>query len=1415
MNQPAETASSPDSSEQNSWPWTKILYWTGGLLISLLLLAYFLVPPIAGSYVRSSIISTVEERSGGTCTIQSLSVSWSGAVDIQGLTITDATEQPMVSIDAIDADIALIAALGGTYRFRALIENPVISARRLNNGPLNLASLQNAGAQSDTPSSDTDTSTGPNDGPLASTSGTIDVTGGTLRFTGPDDGRTNLTDVEMSATMEGNNTPIDLSLSLGTPGEDGGAVTASGTVQPATFRHGSINAEVKNLSLAELSPAVALFSKARNLDGRVDGDLSVSRSSELSSKANLTLTDVHVEGYGEPIDLPEATLTQNTSLDPDGTGPFSIKLNSQKMMTATMDGSVANLLGSEQALEATWSVGSDLRNASERIPSLLNLNTGWRLDGSLDAGGTLSIQPGAQRGEDRSFETSMDMQAQGTSIRATAPDGTSISLGNPSVKSDVTGQFRPSGDPSSGLPVQFGPGRVKRLTASLPGLDSSLSGNWKAGAPLPEIQNLTASLQADLEVMQTKLAPFTDFGDHDVTGTIDARVDGSGPDPFQSTARVTTDGLAVTGPDWPEAGPFNLTLEQSSTVNSSGNEIRVQHLELNGNQMMVRIEDGRIERLGDPDPRASGTWDVSVDLGTLTDKLAPLLKPRYASLLNRPDVQTVNGSLDGGDGPSSFKLRRVTDGWRTQVSGDLNLTGLAYVLENGQTVPLRERFRARINGASFHTGTSVTQLKALELRTDGLSLDVDDTTIDTSSLPPHVRSLTANLDADLARLRPLTRVYGTAPPPDMNGTIKGTVDATGEAGSHGRMTMNSDLNFTDVTLAGFDRGAAGPFTGHLSSSGDVIDLRAGESSRFHDVRLETDALSFTAAGNATGLRAANPSSMGVDLSGTVEKPEAASKRLDPFLAGYRLSGKPITVQLKATRSPENTRINGHSIRSSSLRIEGGSVGEDGVELNNLRSTGAITLTANKLSVEQLELAAEAGMLTVNGTAPINPSADVDVNLNSSLNLSLASVTPLLPAEYREGTLSGALNGQVELGGRPGQMTVSGNLSSSNLTYEPAAPNSVRIDGQEVSLSSDLTVHLTDQFRKITLNTLSMDSPFLRFDGNRTAMQLDGDTASWDEWITSFSYHPDRLNAIAGPRLPQDVTLKGSDWQSARFTLEAGSAPTGHLPYAFEGNGTYEVDRVAWKGTALRGTGTMDLTPDTGTVTWDLTSDEGTVKGSAQFDTRTPDQLNDPGERSHRFKVDARDVNTRQEMSPYLKTLHPLFGSIGGTTEGTIDLSADLNLSGPLTAEKPMERLSGPGSLSARNVQVRSGSFAGRILTLIDENTSWTVDVPTVDLRIDGRRIHHSGFPIQLSDHRLTTSGWISVDGNYKLDVNLPVTAELISEYPQLKSLKGEYLTLPISQTDGSPTVDMQSFIQKALQKTIQKQMQDQLKGLFQ
>ena len=1413
MNQSENANAEQHDSDNRSWSWTKLGSWILGVFLCLALLVYFLVPPIAASFVRSGIISAAEEHSGGTCTIESLSLSWGGSVHIGKMTVTDRADQTMISIDEIDGHIDPLAAIGGTYRLEATIRRPAISVRRLENGRLNLVSQQDSDTNANPNSEDADPSRTGN-GPLSSVRGSIEITGGNLRFTGPEGDQTELQDVEIRTTLFGNEQPAELSLSLRTPGDNAGTITANGTLNPDTLRDGSVDAKIDQFPLSELSAAAALFSRARNLEGQVDGSLTLSRAPSFSSNTNLTVRNVHVEGFGEPIDLPEATLTQESSMDPSGTGSFSANIQSEQMLTASVDGTMKNVLTTERTLDASWSLNSDLKKASQRIPTLLNLNMGWRLDGSLTSDGKLVVQPTTGSDGTTIYEGQFDMQANGSSVSATDPNGKTVSLGNPSFEADVSSSVSSTESALTGLPIRFVFGRVKTLTATFPGLESSFSGGWTYASSFPELDDLSGSLNADLAQLRTKLAPFVDFRGYDVDGTIDLTMKGSGSDPFQSTGRLTTSNLVVTGADMSRTGPFNITLNQSSTVDAKNGTIRLNTLELNGEGLTARLRDGQLDRLAQPDTHAQATWNATADLGVLTKKLSPVLKPRYVTLLNRPDVRSVNGTVDAGGSSATVALRRADEGWISEFNGNVELSGLAYVLDNGQQVPLRDHVMTRLRGVSYHTGSGTTGLDTMELRTSGLTLDLNNIKLNPMDRPIHIDSLSAKLNTDLSQLRNLTRIYGSDTPSEMAGTIEGTVGLTGEPGTRGRMKMNTNLRFNGVKMSGFDGGTAGPFTGRVTSSGDVLDLREKETSRFHDVTLDTEWMNFTAAGTATGLGAGVPSASSIELSGTVRDPERASDRLKPFLAGYQLSGEPVNLRLRASVSPEKTSIEGHNVTSSSLSVRGGQVGEEGITFKNLRSTGAITLAADQVNAEQLEFSSHAAVLTVNGRLPLNSTGGSTVDLTSSINLSLADVSPLFPEGYRNGNLSGAVNGQVKIGGQPEQMTISSEFSSGDFTYTPSGAEQAVMDDESIKLTSDVTVRQQDQSRKLTLRSIQLDSSFIRFNGTNATAEMGADRIAWSQWDTSLDYHPDRLGAIAGPMLPQDVTLMGSEWQSAHFTLAAGDAYLTELPYALEGEGTYEVDRVEWQGTPLKGDGTMKLEPDVGTVTWDLTSQDGTVNGSAEFDMRSPEQLRSPDERSHRFRVDAQNVKTRQKMSPYLQMLHPLFASIGGETEGTVDVSFDLNMTGPLTGADPMKRLSGPGSLHASNVQIRSGSFAGQVLSLIDEQTSWNVSIPKVDLRIDGQRIHHSGFPIQLSDHRLTTSGWISVNGNYQLDVNLPVTDQLIEKYPQLKSLKGEYLTLPVKQIDGSPSIDMQGFIQKAVQKAIQNQLQDRLRGLF-
>ncbi len=1401
-------------SENQSWSWSKIFAWVLGVFLFLMLLIYFLVPPIAASFVRSGIVSTVEAQYGGTCAIESLSLSWSGTVHVRNMTVKDRMDQTMISIDEIEGHVDPIAAIGGAYRVQASIRRPTVSVRRLENGRLNLVSQQKSGTNSSPSANGSGPSTASNDELLSSITGSIELTGGTVRILGPEGDQTELRDLEVRSTLQGADKPIDLSLSLRTPGDEGGQFIANGTLQPDTFRNGSLDARIEQFPLSELSAAAALFSQARNLKGRVDGTLTLTRTEQLTSTTDLTVRDLHLDGFGEPIDLREATLSQESSLDPEGTGSVSARLKSGQMLTASLDGTMKQLLNPNRSLNATWNVDSNLKEASDRIPALLNLNTGWRLEGTLTSEGKLDVQSTTASDGAVSYNAQFDMQANGSSVRATDPEGQTVSLGDPSFNADLSTGVRATDVSGSVGSMRFDSGQIHTLSMDLPGLKGSFSGGWQYRSSAPEFDDLSGSLTADLSQLRSKLAPFTDFRGYEVDGMIDLTLNGSGSEPFQTTGRMTTSNLTVSGPDMPDTGPFNLTVKQSSTVGAKNGTVQLDNLELSGEGLAIRIYDGRLERVLQTDAHAEASWNATADLGVLTEKFSSVLQPRYEALLNRPNVRTVHGTVEAGGTPATVELQRSRDGWGIKGAGNMEVLELACMLENGEKISLREQLVTRVRGGSYRTGTGTARLDKMELQTAGLTLDLNNTAFHPMDRPPHITSLSAEFQTDLSELQNLTRIYGSDRSAGMDGKMEGTVEVSGEPAAPGRMKMTTNLQFNGVKMTGFEQGTAGPFTGRLTSSEDLIDLREQKTSQFHDVMLDTEGMTVRAAGTATGLGGGVPESTSLDLSGTVESPETVSARLRPFLAGYRLSGEPIQVQLRASRSSQELNVQGHKISSSALELAGGWFGEEAWSVNNLRSTGALTLTGDRVSADQLKVSMDAGRLSVNGAVPFGSSSEGNVDLESQLDVSLADIKPLLPGAYREGTLSGALSGHLKFGGRPERMTVTGKLSSGNLSYAPPRPDSVRIDQEEVELTSNLTVELLDDVSKLDLESLALDSSFLRFQGNQAALKVSNGRMSWSSWETSLDYHPDRLGAIAGPMLPQDVKLSGTDWQSARFTLHSGEAPMDAVPYALQGEGTYQVNRIEWKGTELKGDGNVKLNADLGTVTWDLTSGEGAIKGSAEFDLRAPDQLRSPEERNHRFKLNAQNVKTRQQMGPYLQMLHPLFASVGGETEGTVDLSFDLNMTGPLMGEEPMKRLAGPGSLRASNVQIRSGSFAGQVLRLIDEKSSWNVSIPKVDIRIDGRRIHHSNFPIQLSDHRVTTSGWISTDGNYQLDVTLPVTQQLIERYPQLKSLKGEYLTLPVKQTDGSPSIDMQSVIQKALQRAIEKQLQDRLRGLF-
>src|SRR5437763_807994 len=107
---PAEAGSPPVKKKR--WRWLRVI----GVLFALLIVLVVLIPTIAGlSFVRSIVISRVNDNLNGHIEIDDWSLGWTGGVVAKGIRIFDTGGTKIASIDRMATQQSLIGAIRGNY----------------------------------------------------------------------------------------------------------------------------------------------------------------------------------------------------------------------------------------------------------------------------------------------------------------------------------------------------------------------------------------------------------------------------------------------------------------------------------------------------------------------------------------------------------------------------------------------------------------------------------------------------------------------------------------------------------------------------------------------------------------------------------------------------------------------------------------------------------------------------------------------------------------------------------------------------------------------------------------------------------------------------------------------------------------------------------------------------------------------------------------------------------------------------------------------------------------------------------------------------------------------------------------------------------------------------------------------------
>ncbi len=237
----------------------------------------------------------------------------------------------------------------------------------------------------------------------------------------------------------------------------------------------------------------------------------------------------------------------------------------------------------------------------------------------------------------------------------------------------------------------------------------------------------------------------------------------------------------------------------------------------------------------------------------------------------------------------------------------------------------------------------------------------------------------------------------------------------------------------------------------------------------------------------------------------------------------------------------------------------------------------------------------------------------------------------------------------------------------------------------------------------------------------------------------------------------------------------------------------------------------------GVVRWDLASD---LTGSEMVIYQKP-------------MVVLENVAITPEMcQSWLKYVTPLIAE-ATSVEGRLSLKVDqatLNPSNPKNQTVVGQLLIhsaevGPGPLSNQIIQLVQQVQAIRkqdFTQAVGSQKIWLkMPEQKIDFEMIDGRVAHKNLNINAGDVTLSTSGWVSIDGQMGLIATMPIPDDWVQKSPLLASMRGQSLQFPIQGSLTGPQLDTQLLrqfgrqqLQQAANGLIQQQLSRGLEKLF-
>ncbi len=372
------------------------------VLIAVLVLGALLVlgvPLAVGAFGPGWLTQRLERDLAVRASLAGLSVGPTGSVTARGLALDDLAGRPLVRLDALDARVRPLAALGGRYDVDLELSGLELHLRREGDGRWNVQDLpRDSGDPPESGDTDEEDERESRDS-LPEVAALVRLADVRI-FVHEGDATAVLTLADFDLALDDLERPASFAASGSLCGEGagGGALTVSGNVALAErgriAPRGSLELALEEVLLDGLRPIVAGFVPLAELSGRLSADAQVRLDSQTGPSGTLDVTalDLLIRGEsGEPVRLERLVLHGEAAPAEAGPGAQRVTLAADELFELTWDGTttpgadgavVEGRLALEAELErlATFATAWTSELVERRVSGALEVDADLRAD---------------------------------------------------------------------------------------------------------------------------------------------------------------------------------------------------------------------------------------------------------------------------------------------------------------------------------------------------------------------------------------------------------------------------------------------------------------------------------------------------------------------------------------------------------------------------------------------------------------------------------------------------------------------------------------------------------------------------------------------------------------------------------------------------------------------------------------------------------------------------------------------------------------------------------------------------------------------------------------------------------------------------------------------------------------------------